>query len=734
MSVTRVNVSNSSRLVASLFLGSVSVFSISAHASAQTAEPEEETISRLNAVIVTAQRRETAVMDTAETLTAVDAGTLQATGGDGIADLSALVPSLAYSENFGISQIFIRGVGNSFFSPGGDPGVALYADGVYLSDQEATGVAFLDVDRIEVLRGPQGALYGRNATGGAVNIVSKRPGSEPELRVSLTGGDFGRREAGAIASGEVAPGLATRLAVQYRQLDGYAKNEFAGGPDPLDGEESISARLTALVDVAGGDLSLTASVFSQDDAGPGLKILADAFPQPAELLYSVRPSASERDYISQVSENEREVAAFTAQWRRSFSGADLTVIGDVRRSDRSIIYDQDGTTQTQSVTQLETDSNQAGIEAYLVSDAGGPFEWLAGASYMAFDQSRTTTVDGFLPGAFLNPLLPINFPVAFLFEGGGDLEAKAAAVYGEAAYELTPALKVRAGLRYNSDEKSVDEFLNFFAPVTGSQEASWDEVSGKLTLEARPADSLLVYANASRGFKAGALNVGAFTPSVDPEIILNYEAGLKYAAPDGRIDLSAALFTSDYWDLQVVQIGPLSQILSNAAEASITGAEFEAVLRPAEDLSISLTGAWLDAQFDEFSATDQRRGFALFDLAGNALPLTSEWQFGVNASYGWRAPGGGRFAATGNYGWRSETFFTEFNTDDARQDAVGRLDLGLSWRGPSDRIGLSVFGRNVTDETVTGSMAIVSPLLGSVRVASLEPPRHFGVRLDYAFR
>jgi iron complex outermembrane recepter protein len=270
MSGTRVNVRNSSRLVASLFLGSVSVFSINAHASAQTAEPEEEAISRLNAVIVTAQRRETTVMDTAETLTAVDADTLQATGGDGIADLSALVPSLAYSENFGISQIFIRGVGNSFFSPGGDPGVALYADGVYLSDQEATGVAFLDVDRIEVLRGPQGALYGRNATGGAVNIVSKRPGSEPELRVSLTGGDFGRREAGAIASGEVAPGLATRLAVQYRQLEGYAKTEFAGGPDSLDGEESISARLTALVDAGGGDLSLTASFFSQDDAGPGL--------------------------------------------------------------------------------------------------------------------------------------------------------------------------------------------------------------------------------------------------------------------------------------------------------------------------------------------------------------------------------------------------------------------------------------------------------------------------------
>ncbi|MFZ4603520.1 MAG: TonB-dependent receptor, partial [Caulobacterales bacterium] len=684
-------------------------------------------------VIVTAQRRETSALDTAESLTALSGETLKAIGGDGLADITALTPSLSYSENFGISQIFIRGVGNSFFSPGGDPGVALYADGVYLSDQEATGVAFLDVQRIEVLRGPQGALYGRNATGGAVNVISRRPRDTAEASLEVTAGDFGRREAQGVISGPVSSARA-RLAVQYRALDGFADNELPGGPDPLDGEETAAARLTTIFDIAGGELSLVANALSQDDVGPGLKILADPFPQPAELLYGVRPSRSERDYISQISSNARDVSSLTARWTRSFTGADLTVIADTRKSDRSITYDQDGTSRTQSVTTLDTDSTQSSLEVYLASTGEGRFQWLAGASGIAFDQSRTTTVSGFLPGAFLNPALPLNFPAPFRFEGGGDLESRAWAIYGEGTLALSSKWSARLGLRYNSDKKSANEFLNFFGPVRGSQDASWSEWSGRAGLEYRPSDGVLLYATASRGFKAGALNVGAFTPAVDPEIILNYEVGAKYAAPSGRYDASAAAFSSDYSDLQVVQIGPLSQILANAAQASIKGLEVEANVRPVQGLRIGVNASWLDAAFDQFSSTDQRRGFALFNLAGKQLPLTSEWQVGGIVSYEWKAPGGGSFTATGSYGWRSKLFFTEFNTADAMQDAVGRVDVGISWTDSRERVTVSAFGRNVTDETVIGSMAIVSPLLGSVRVASLEPPRHFGVRLGYRFK
>jgi len=722
----RTRASRPSRSLICLALGGASLLAWPGVSAAQTADPDE--------IIVTAQKRETRVLDTAEALTALRGDTLEATGGEGLGDLAALVPGLSYSENFGISQIFIRGVGNSFFSPGGDPGVALYADGVYLSDQEATGVAFLDVERIEVLRGPQGALYGRNATGGAVNVLSRSPTQTFEGALGVTAGDFGRQEVDGTLSGPVGDKLRARLAVRYRNLDGYAENELPGGPDPLDAEESLAGRLQLAADVGGGDLRITINGLTQDDAGPGLKILPDPTPQPAQFLFGLRPSASERNYVSQVASNTRDVSSATAQWRREMDGFDLTLIADHRVSDRLISYDQDGTAATQSVTTLDTSSDQSSIEAYLASNGEGPFQWLAGASYIAFDQSRTTTVSGVLPGAFVNPALSLSTPFPFLFKGGGDLESKAWAAYGEGSLALSPKLTVRVGARYNSDKKDADEFLDFFGLTRASQGASWNEWSGRASVEYRPTDQALVYATASRGFKAGALNIGAFTPSVNPEIIINYEIGAKLSSADGRADLSVAAFTSDYTDLQVVQIGPLSQILSNAAAASMNGVEVEGTLRPTRAFRLGFTAAWLDATYDTYAATDQRRGFAVFNLAGKQLPLTSEWQAGVLAAYDWSTPSNGVVSITANYSWRSEYFFTEFNTPDASQDAFGRLDLGVSWTDASDTWTLSAFARNVTDETAIGSMAIVSPLLGSVRVVSLEPPRHFGVRLAYGFR
>ena len=181
-------------------------------------------------IIVTAERRNTSVQDTPLALSVLDGDKLRQGGNQGLTELAQQVPSLSIAQSFGIAQIFIRGVGNNFFSPGGDPGVATYADGVYLSDQEATAVAFLDLARIEVLRGPQGALYGRNATGGAVNLVSEGPTDSFEGRMGVQLGDFGRVQGDAVLSGPLGGGITARASVQYRRLDGFTRNELAGTP------------------------------------------------------------------------------------------------------------------------------------------------------------------------------------------------------------------------------------------------------------------------------------------------------------------------------------------------------------------------------------------------------------------------------------------------------------------------------------------------------------------------
>ncbi len=684
-------------------------------------------------IVVTAQKRSTVLLDTAETLTAITGNDLRATGGAGFADLGAQVPSLAYTANFGISQIYIRGVGNSFFSPGGDPGVALHGDGVYLSDQEATGVAFLDIARVEVLRGPQGALYGRNATGGAINLVSKRPTENFEGEAALTLGDFGRLEGALTLSGPISGQMRGRLAVEHKTLDGFASNTLASGPDHFDDEGLTSVRAQIEADIAGGTLRLIASGLKQDNNGPALKILPDPFPQPAEFLYGVKPPAAPRLLTSEIGTNEREVKSLTGIYERSFKAFELTAIADIRSSDRAITFDQDGTARPVAVTTLDTQSEQKSLEVYAASQKGNRLEWLVGATAMQFDQSRVTTVPGQLPGAFLNPALPLNFPIPFRFAGGGDLVSNSWATYGELGLKLNDQVTVRGGIRYNSDEKKIDEFLDFFSLTTGSQSKSWSKVSAKGTVEWRPQERVLVYGSLSSGFKAGALNLGAFTPAVRPETIENAELGLKLTGSGNRPSLSLAVFNSSYSDLQVVQIGPLSQILANAAEATIQGFEGEASFRPMKELTVSANFSYLDASFDRFSTTDPRRGFAAFDLKGKTLPMVSDFTGGVRLQWRKALASGAVVMASGAASWRSDFYFTEFNTPDALQKGYGKLDIGVSWTSPNGAMTLSAYGRNLTDETTLSSMSVVSPLLGSLRVASYDPPRHFGVTIARSF-
>jgi outer membrane receptor protein involved in Fe transport len=685
-------------------------------------------------IIVTAERRSTSVQDTPLALSVLDGDKLRQGGNQGLTELAQQVPSLSFAQSFGIAQIFIRGVGNNFFSPGGDPGVATYADGVYLSDQEATAVAFLDLERIEVLRGPQGALYGRNATGGAVNLVSAAPTDSFEGRVGVQLGDFGRVQGDAVLSGPLGGGITARASVQYRRLDGFTRNELAGTPGARergDAEDSLAGRLQLAVPVGEGRLLLTATGYTQNDAGPALKILADPFPQPAELLFGVRPSTDPRSFKSQGAENRREVWSVTGRLEQPIGDAQLVVIADTRGSDRLITYDQDGTERTVSTTTLDTDSTQSSLEAY-VQGTSGRLDWLAGATWLRFRQSRNTLVDGLLPGAFLDPSLPVTFPFPFAFEGGGSVTTEALAAYADGKLALSDTVALRIGGRYSDDDKRAREFLTFLAPtITGQQRDSWGEWSGKVGVDVTPSDDVLLYASAARGFKSGALNVGAFTPAVNPEINVTFEVGARLSGAGWTFNLTG--YTSDYSDLQIVQVGPISQILANAASARINGIEVEASVKPAPGLTLGLSGSWMDAEFGSFVSTDQRRGFQAFDVSGNALPLTSRWQGTASAQYRADLAGGSRLDLNGAMQWRSEYFFTEFNTADARQSGFARFDLGAVWTKADGGWAVNIFARNLTDRRVLSSLAVVSPLLGSVRVASLEPPRHFGVGIERRF-
>lgn len=697
----------------------------------------EPAATQIEEIVITAQKRETLLERTPETISAIGGDSLARRGSANIADLTASAPGLSFSSNFGISQIFIRGIGNNFYSPGGDPGVAFYNDGAYVSDQEATNIAFFDVQRIEVLRGPQGALYGRNATGGAINVISNGPTDEAQGRLGVVAGDYGRRESEGFISGPLGTsGTSARLSYQIRRLDGFTRNELSGPntPSRFDDLDAVALRLQTLSRTPfDGRLRLIASVYRQKDNGPAEKVLPDPFAQPAALLFGASPSPDPRSLRSQYGKNKRDVGAVLAQYDQPIGPNQFTVITSYRNSRRLIGYDQDGTAANQSTVTLVTRSHDFSVDARLLSPESDRFHWLVGATYLDFTQNRVTYVFDQIPLGFVAPGAPLNIPFPVDFSAGGKVRTESEAVYADLRYAVTDAVRVSGGIRFTSDRKIADEFVVFGARQTARPHDRWSNVSGKLGVDYQPDDAVLVYANLARGFKSGAINLGALTAPVRPETVTNFEAGVKTRLWDGRAQLNAAAFTSRYSDLQVLQIGAISQILSNAAKAKIFGVELEGAVKPAAGLTLHANAAYTDAAYQRFVTPDVRRGLAAVDVAGNQLPLVSKTQWTLGAEYEHDLGRTLRGRVSADYAWRAKSYFTEFNTADAVQKAYGRLDLAASIQPRDNGWRLYAYLRNATDERAIGSMAIVSPLLGSVRIVNLIPPRNFGVGLDVDF-
>lgn len=692
-------------------------------------------------VVVTALRRETDIQKTPESMTAIQAESLSTFDKAAVADLVNLTPSLAYSGANAHMQINLRGVGLTLLQPGGEPGVAFYSDGVYLADPTAASVAFMDVDRIEVLRGPQPALYGRNAVGGAISVVSAPPTPVFGADLRVTGGDFGRADVDGYLSGPLgSSGVLARLSVQERHNRGFTPNLIAGtpgAPDRVNQTDSQAARLQLQTHVVGGGtVRLTGNYSHEDDNGPTSKVLPESYPQPAELLFGQRPTSDPNAVVSNYSLYRRRVWSLTVRYQQPLAGSTLTVIADTRRNGTTFGYDLDGTSSP--VFLLDNDylsSTQRSIEAYLSGGTGSRLEWLVGGTYLKVRQFGDVVVPGLYPLGFLtgDPAQD-SVPFPATIDVGGTVHTSSWALYGDGTWGLTSWLKLRTGVRYSSDRKDAEEFLHFAGfDRTGPNAGRWGEWTGRAGLSATPTDHMLYYATVSRGYKSGAINLGAFQPSVNPELIDNFELGAKYTSP-GRVFLASGdVFHAKYRDMQVVQVGAVNSILTNAARSTINGAELELTAVPLERFHVSATMSYLDAKFDEFTTADLRLGGAPVNAAGHPLPLVSKWQYGLGARYMQPLSSGSELQGDVHYAWRDQFNFTEFEDPLRSQKAYGLLDVALAWQSPSARWRTYVFVDNLTDERVIQSMNIVSPLLGTARVVDYQPPRTFGVGVEIHF-
>ena len=563
-------------------------------------------------IVVTAQKREQTAQETPLALSAYTSDTVETRQIDGVRKISQLAPSLVFNRSGTAANTYMRGVGQDIATVLGEPGVALFIDGVYQAANFAQTASYNDLERIEVLRGPQGTLYGRNTTGGNINLYTKRPAFDPGFRASLLYGDYDRVK--ATIAGQTAV-VEDRVAVRGNFVtdknDGYRDNPFNGSEIE---ERDIQAGAVSLLFTPSDEVEilLRTDWNDQDDDNPAWDYLEFV---PGSGLAPQLFGGMSAPGAGQV-RSERDSRVETKHWGVS---ADLTWdMGEIsvrsitahRESEQDVDYDNDGTdlpffdtSGGQSSEQFSQEINISGLAL------DGNLEWITGAFYMEQEINIVWNFDlealqgffesvfpdiqkGFLPplpagglgDPTRNPLysgrLPsgMGSPVPFL-DFSNNLDVDSVAVFVQGTHSVTDDWRITAGVRYTDDKKTTLQSVtsNVSAAVCQDLQLSedWQETTWKLGVDWDAAEDVLVYASASRGFKSGGFNTGRCNNSYDPETIDAYELGLKSILAEGRVRLNLAAFIYDYQDLQATLFVNNASLLDNATDTEMQGFEAE---------------------------------------------------------------------------------------------------------------------------------------------------------------
>jgi len=713
-------------MLLSISMGSLSQTSVDAIA-AETSEAAHA----LEAVVVTATKEGAVSAQSVPTAISVfDADDVQQANLNSIEDLQRLTPGLAVSRNGSAARLYLRGIGTNLDFIGSDPSVTVQVDGVYQARGYTLLDDFLEVDRIEVLRGPQGTLYGRNSTGGTINVITRLPDAEPRAKLSAGAGNFNSRQIGAAVSGGLGSnGPIGSLAVQKVEHDPYVRNLNPDGVDGLldDDSQRVAGSLhSPLGD--NGELILRADHNRQEHlpgaykatglgltgAPSALSASLDIPSDPFEIntgladpFVDQRSSGESAELNWQLSERWR-LSALTAYRKLDFTGQE----------------DTDGSNADVLVTQLDEAQNQLSQELRLhYQNEGVGLSWVTGLFLWQEEHDSDATINGNAARVRNNYLASI------------DTDAKA--LFSQLNYPLAERLNATVGVRFSKEEKQFQNTNSVRSVVSGAQingfnvdaTADWQDVSPKLSLDYQLQEDALLYASVAKGFKSGGFNMTAADAEFDQEKVWAYEFGSKLDWLEKAVRTNLALFYYDYTDLQVsdfTQPGVLS--ISNAAEATNKGIEIENEWIPADDWMFSLNLAWLDARYDDYLAP---LGSTLVDVSGNYLNLAPKKSASAAALYQIQS-NLGRWFFRLEYSWRDKHYFTAFNQDVSAQDAYGLVNAQITLNSIDQRWQAQVFGSNLTDEDYSSSSREF-PAASTGVTRDINPPRTFGARVTYHF-
>jgi iron complex outermembrane receptor protein len=725
---------------------------------AQDAPVAKSALTGLEEVTVTARRREESLQDVPIAVSAFSAEYIENVGAPDITWLQQSTPNLTLQVARGSNSTliaFIRGIGQQDPLWGFEPGVGLYVDDVYIARPQGAVLDIYDIERLEVLRGPQGTLYGRNTIGGAIKYVTKPLGDTARLDTKLTLGNYDQHD--FIASGVLPVGdtLALGASAAIYRRSGYGENQYTATDHY---EKDVDAyRLSAEWDptdsfslrLAGDHVIDNSPAKHGHREVPGLGLAAGEVVLPD--IYDTRAGIGSDNKVT------TKGVALTMAWELNDTFT-LKSITAYREGKTNTLIDFDDSPAPALDVPGHYEDDQTTQELQVLFD-GDRWQGVAGLYYL----------DASASGKFDTILGIANLTIAT----SGEVNTKSYAAFADVSYDFTDRLRASLGGRYTSDEREGtvyrQNFTGLYSPLFGNNaaipgllrtdytnERTFDKFTPRVSLSYDLMQDLTTYVSYSDGFKSGGFDMrgdAVFTPDTvngyDPEEVSAYEIGLKGRAWDGRATFNLALFRSDYTDQQITRQEPtatgVASFVDNAGSSTIQGAELEGAFAFTDNFSLSYGVGWTDAEFDEYNtytlvpnpAPPPTTISVPVDLSDTAVfQNTPEWNGNVSLNYAQPlAAGWGSLLGTFTASYRDSYHMFEFENPllDQTEDYT-LLDASLTWTSASDKLRFALVGRNLTDEEYKiGGYQFLGATFGNIVNSFYGPPRTYSLSASYRF-
>jgi iron complex outermembrane receptor protein len=689
---------------------------------------------QLEEVVVTAERREALIQHVPLSVTAFSQEMLEKANIQWLDDLAYHVPGMTFSSagDLKFNRLALRGVQSGRRTGSSDPAIGFYVDDVFVGSRVGSLFDLFDTQSVEVLRGPQGTLFGRNTIGGAVLITSRKPSEEPAGYIDLSYGNYNDHRYRFSVGGPLSQDkLFGQLSAVYRDRDGFTKNRFDGGTTNSQGYWAVRGVLRFLptdnqewnFSVDFTDLEQKSRGFEALERGDFLTSLGVPEEDPFDRSISI-DFPGEESLEAWNASLTGEIAFFNVTLKSitAYRYHDYFAFGDTEAS--FLDWTRDGDPEVQK---------QFSQEIRLTSNSEGRFRWIGGLYYFDLDTLSRSLAE-------LRPDITrlLGVPTGFI-EARGDVVTNSFAVYGDIDFDITEKLTFSTGLRWTDETKEIDYIQTSTAPLiigpiprtVGRKEYSEITYAGSLAYHWTP--DVMSYASVSEGFKGGGFNDSLASPTADfgfgPESALNYEVGLKTMSFEDRVRLNISAFRLDWKGRQITTNNPdtpeFDIVILNIGESKSEGIEVEFSLAPVDNLIITGTGTFLDTEVVDGGA---------FDLnEGDELP-NSPNSFTISGDYTYPLPTRGEMRFRVDYLYEGEHFLSADNPDESRVEGIGFLGGEVSYRTPGEKWEISLWGKNLTNETkITRFFDLSGDAPFFQTLILINEPRRYGLSLRYSF-